>query len=138
MAAVKSPPKDLLPVGSRVTLRTDLIGVPAGTSGKVTLVNGLTWVRYWVHFDNGVRQGLIDRAKLATAAQWERRHDTVTAAVAGLGAAGSGGGGGPGSGSSSGSGSAETGGAANALGIPEHLLDRSRQARERLAAKAAG
>ena len=41
-----------------------IIGVPAGTAGKVTAVNGFRWVRYWVSFDNGVSQGSIDRSTL--------------------------------------------------------------------------
>ena len=51
-------------------------GVPVGTEGKVIHVQGLSWIRYWVWFDNGIRLGTIDRAKLATAGEWER---TLTA-----------------------------------------------------------
>ena len=41
-----------------------IIGVPVGTAGRVTAVNGFRWVRYWVSFENGVSQGSIDRALL--------------------------------------------------------------------------
>ena len=119
--AVKSPPRDLLPVGSRVVLRSDLIGVPAGTGGKVTIVNGLSWIRYWVAFENGQVQGLIDRSKLATAEQWERRHEVVAPAEVAAASESSG----------------DSGAPSGDSGI-EHLLERSRKARERLtAAKAA-
>lgn len=42
----------------------DLPGVPAGTHGRVKLVNGFAWKRYWVSFDNGLDHGSLDRAKL--------------------------------------------------------------------------
>src|SRR3954463_15978334 len=49
----------------RVIATVDLRGVPEGTGGVVTMVSGLTWVRYWVRFDNGVAMGSINRAHLA-------------------------------------------------------------------------
>jgi len=47
-----------------VAAAVDMTGVPAGTRGRVKLVNGFTWIRYWVMFDNGVDKGSIDRAQL--------------------------------------------------------------------------
>ncbi len=47
-----------------VVSAVDLTGVPAGTRGRVKLVNGFAWIRYWVMFDNGVDMGSIDRAQL--------------------------------------------------------------------------
>src|SRR5688500_19857928 len=44
----------------KVRANIDLPGVPAGTSGKVLVVSGLTWMRYRVLFDNGVEHGLLD------------------------------------------------------------------------------
>ena len=38
--------------------------------GKVILPEGLTWIRYWVRFDNGVVRGTIDRSKLARPGEW--------------------------------------------------------------------
>ena len=39
--------------GEKVLAAVDLDRVPAGTTGKVKLVNGFEWIRYWVFFDNG-------------------------------------------------------------------------------------
>jgi len=57
---------DLLRRHEKVVAATDLIGVPAGTPGRVALVQGLgPWIRYRVHFDNGADRGSILRAHLA-------------------------------------------------------------------------
>jgi hypothetical protein len=46
----------------KVTAAVDLPGVPEGTRGRVTLVNGLgPWIRYRVIFDNGVDRGNLVR-----------------------------------------------------------------------------
>ncbi|MBA3281199.1 MAG: hypothetical protein H0U29_03115, partial [Acidimicrobiia bacterium] len=37
--------------GAKVVARTALRDVPEGTAGKVTMVTGLTWIRYWVRFE---------------------------------------------------------------------------------------
>ena len=37
------------------------------------LVNGLSWIRYWVRFDNGVTMGSINRTNLATPDEWKRK-----------------------------------------------------------------
>lgn len=55
-----------------VVASVDLRNVPAGTKGKVAIVNGLKWIRYWVRFDNGESIGSLDRSKLATPAEWDR------------------------------------------------------------------
>lgn len=55
---------DNLRRGDWVIAAEDLLGVPAGTRGRVELVNGFRWIRYWVNFDNGVRLGSIDGAQL--------------------------------------------------------------------------
>ena len=39
--------------GEKVVATVPLPGVPEGTKGKVKLVNGLSWTRYWVFFENG-------------------------------------------------------------------------------------
>jgi hypothetical protein len=50
-----------LELRDRVTNREDLPGVPAGTPGRVILVDGLpsgdSWRRYRVWFDTGVTNG---------------------------------------------------------------------------------
>ncbi len=56
----------------RVKAATDLRGVPEGTEGRVILSNGLDWIRYWVHFDNGVEMGSISRDKLVRVEDWTR------------------------------------------------------------------
>ncbi|MFP3905651.1 MAG: hypothetical protein ACLFRV_01555 [Acidimicrobiales bacterium] len=49
----------------KVRAAFDLPGVPAGTPGKVALVNGFgPWIRYRVIFDNGVDRGNVLREEL--------------------------------------------------------------------------
>jgi hypothetical protein len=114
-------------LGDKVIAAIAMKGIPAGTHGQVIHTQGLTWARYWVRFDNGQRMGTIDRSKLATAAEWDRKlngTEEVALVVAG--------------GSAVASAIAE--GAVGAVlesvnGVPGHLIERSRVARERLAAK---
>ncbi len=119
----KDTKPDQLKRRDRVVSLVDLRGVPRGTPGRVTLVSGLTWIRYFVDFDNGVSVAGLDRMQLATPAEWREWKDRpagAPAAVAEKPAAAAA--------------SAEAGESVG--GIPAHLLERSRQARERLAAKA--
>jgi hypothetical protein len=55
---------DQLRRGDRVTAAHDLVGVPAGTPGRIDVVNGFRWTRYWVTFENGVHVGSVDRGDL--------------------------------------------------------------------------
>lgn len=71
MASPATLSKDLRK-GAKVVARTTLRDVPGGTTGKVSMVTGLTWIRYWVRFDNGVSLGTIDRRCLATPDEWQR------------------------------------------------------------------
>jgi len=64
----------------KVVAATDLPHVPAGTKGKVMLVNGLTWVRYWVRFENGVELGQVNRHELARRDDWDFRTNEPKAA----------------------------------------------------------
>lgn len=109
----------------KVRANVDLPGVPAGTPGKVLVVSGVTWLRYRVLFDNGVELGMLDGRHLV------RRGDFIPlgerVAVADTAAA-------PGDSAAGDSGAAEVGAADNAFGVPAHLLERSKKARERLAA----
>lgn len=119
MAPTATATKPTLSTNERVFAAVDLKGVPAGTPGKVIHVQGLSWIRYWVWFDNGLRMGTIHRDKLSTAAEWERRFAvTEVAAVAAGGAAVA---------EASGGTALESVG-----GVPGHLLERSRNARIRL------
>ena len=52
----------------KVAAARDLPGVPAGTTGKVLLIGGYSWVRYRVRFDNGVERGMLHAEDLTTAA----------------------------------------------------------------------
>ena len=51
--------------GAKVEAVVDLPDVPAGTKGKVMLVNGFQRFRYWVHFENGVDLGQLDGGQIA-------------------------------------------------------------------------
>ena len=53
-----------LRIGDRVRATVDLIGVPAGTEGKVILANGFNWLRYRVLFDNGAELADLDHRNL--------------------------------------------------------------------------
>lgn len=54
-----------------VAATEDLPGVPAGTEGKVKLINGFTWIRYWVFFDNDVELGSLDQSQLVRPRYWD-------------------------------------------------------------------
>lgn len=56
----------------KVVAAVDLPGAPAGTRGKVMLVNGFEWIRYRVHFENGAEYGPIDRDQLVRAKEYDR------------------------------------------------------------------
>lgn len=56
----------------KVKAAIDLRGVPEGTRGRVMVTNGLTWIRYWVQFDNGVEMGSIHRDNLVRVAEWDQ------------------------------------------------------------------
>ncbi len=53
--------------GDRVLAGQGLVGIPEGTGGEVTMINGFRWIRYWVAFDNGIDRGSIDRSQLTLA-----------------------------------------------------------------------
>jgi len=109
---------------AKVVSLADLRGVPRGTTGRVTMVSGLTWIRYFVDFDNGVSIPSVDRSRIATPAEWNEWKDRPAGATSVAAAEAP-------------AGEAAAGQAAESVGgIPAHLLERSRQARERLAAKA--
>ena len=112
---------DLLKVGTRVVLTEDITSMPAGSAGKVVFVNGLQWIRYWVHFDSGPRLGQIGRNKLATPQDLAGPVAGATATTAGSEA------------EATGDGAAKT--SSNAFGVPDYLIERSANARVRLAAK---
>lgn len=112
---------DLLKVGTRVVLTEDITSMPAGSTGKVVFVNGLQWVRYWVHFDSGPRLGQIGRNKLATPEELAGPAAGTSAKAVDGGA------------EAAADGAAKT--SSNAFGVPDYLIERSANARARLAAK---
>ena len=108
-----------------------LPGVPTGTTGRVYLVDGFAWTRYRVLFSNGVDVGSLDGATLARPrdfeAALERRERAVEEAEIAASAEAA----------DDGAAAAAAGGGektVNGVVVPANLLDRSKRARERLAA----
>lgn len=116
--------------GDTVRTLDALPGVPQGTKGRVYLVDGFTWTRYRVLFDNGVDIGSIDGSKLARPNDYEdalvRREQAAAAAEAAVADDGA-----AGDEAAGGDGGDKT---VNGVVVPALLLDRSKRARERLAA----
>ena len=110
----------------KVVATVDLPGVPEGTIGKVRVANGFTWYRYWVDFDNGVRMGQVSHEHLCHEGDWGRfqldRTEDERRALEALEAPEI---------SGEGDGPVEVA-AGNRFGVPEHLLQRSSDARTRL------
>ena len=110
----------------KVVATVDLPGVPEGTIGKVRVANGFTWYRYWVDFDNGVRMGQVSHEHLCHEGDWGRfqldRTEAERRALEALEAPEI---------SGEGDGPVEVA-AGNRFGVPEHLLQRSSDARTRL------
>ena len=110
----------------KVVATVDLPGVPEGTIGKVRVANGFTWYRYWVDFDNGVRMGQVSHEHLCHEGDWGRfqldRAEAERRALEVLEAP-----------EASGEGDDPVEVAVgNRFGVPEHLLQRSSDARTRL------
>ena len=61
--------------GEKVAASTRLPGVPEGTDGRSCLVDGLTWIRYWVLFENGVAVGSVNGTTLARPKQYQQALD---------------------------------------------------------------
>ena len=127
MAKKTAGVSEVLRRGDKVIATADLRGVPEGTAGKVSVVNGFEWVRYWVRFDNGVSLGSINRKSLATPT--ELRQKVAGGAANGADEADeskdtAGGGGDDGAGVAT----------SNGTVVPQKLIDRSAAARARLAA----
>jgi hypothetical protein len=122
--------------GTKVRLVDDILGYPAGSSGKVAVANGFTWLRYWVRFTDGESIGHIDHGSLVKAKDYDRylvqrdREAAEAAAAAEADAAEDAGS------EDSGDGGAVAAGAVvvNGVAIPQRLLDMSVAARIRLGA----
>ncbi len=108
----------------RVKAAEDLRDVPEGTEGRVILSNGVDWIRYWVHFDNGVEMGSLHRDKLVRVDEWDRylvdraeaaeRAEAMGDAAEGDSAA-----------DDAGAGAAGGGATINGVAVPQLLLDRT-------------
>ncbi|MEZ5144935.1 MAG: hypothetical protein R2726_20820 [Acidimicrobiales bacterium] len=61
----------------KVVAAVDLPDVPAGTPGKVLMVNGLSWIRYHVLFDNGVKRSAVRDEWLATRDDWAAKEQAA-------------------------------------------------------------
>jgi len=118
--------------GETVKTLDPLPGVPQGTQGRVYLVDGFTWTRYRVLFANGIDVGSLDGSALARPRDYEaalERREAAGQAVEAAAAAADAGG------EEAGGGGADK--TVNGVVVPALLLDRSKRARERLAAPAA-
>ena len=108
----------------KVVATVDLPGVPEGTLGKVRVANGFAWYRYWVDFENGVELGHVDHGNLVRAGDWVRfqveRADASLQASEEVDHADG----------DDGDDGGET--AEYRFGVPEYILERSREARARL------
>ncbi|MDQ2648708.1 MAG: hypothetical protein M3Z03_04050 [Actinomycetota bacterium] len=109
----------------KVRANVDLPGVPAGTAGKVLVVSGVTWVRNRVLFANGVEHGMLDARHLVGPKDFIPLDQRVPEEASEVASA-----------ADNGAADADDGGGAadNAFGVPAHLLERSKLARERLSA----
>ena len=111
----------------KVVATVDLPGVPEGTLGKVRVANGFSWYRYWVKFDNGVEIGHVDHDHLVSADDWPRfqieRAEISQQVVENVDDT-----------DDSEDESGDGGSDGNSFGVPEYLLERSREARARLGA----
>ena len=111
----------------KIVATVDLPGVPEGTTGKVLVANGVTWYRYWVDFDNGVRLGQVGHQQVCLANDWDSfridRAETERRAAEA-----------PQKSDESDDDGDGGGAAGNQFGVPEHLLERSKAARQRLGA----
>ncbi|HMJ77944.1 MAG TPA: hypothetical protein VK507_18325 [Iamia sp.] len=124
--AKKDQSSPFLRKGDQVVLTTDLREVPEGTKGKVVLVVGLSWIRYWVSFENGVAVGSINRKQLATPAEWTRRLERGDEPEGDAAEAGA---------DDEAAGDDDGGGYTHAgVLVPQLLIDRAKAARERLGA----
>ena len=94
-------------------------------AGKVIVVNGFTWIRYWVRFENGEVLGSISRDKLATKQDLQ---DKANGVVSGAVEAGDD------AGADAAAGDDSSGGVTTPNGtfVPQKHIDRAKAARARL------
>jgi hypothetical protein len=127
MAKKTAAVPEVLRRGDKVIATRELRGIPEGTEGTVSLVNGFEWVRYWVRFDNGVSLGSITRKALATPTELEQKVSGGAADGADEAE----------DAEDAGDGDGDAGGGVtttNGTLVPQKLIDRAAAARARLAA----
>ena len=112
---------------AKVVAAIDLPGVPEGTAGKVRVSNGFSWNRYWVSFENGVDLGGVSHEHLAHRRDWpqfriDREDEKSASDLSGIAY------------TTKSDSDADSSSETNKFGVPEHLLERSRLARQRLSA----
>lgn len=120
-----------------VLATVDLPGVPAGTEGRIKLINGFDWVRYWVFFDNGVELGQLDTDELTRPYHWDdwkaaKEAEAEAAERAAEAAAAAAAGGGEAASADAAASAGDDPLAALRARVPAHLLERSAAARARL------
>jgi hypothetical protein len=136
MARKRSKPRELRR-GDKVIAVQAIGAIPEGTRGIIKVIDGFAWTRYWVAWETGEWMGTVDAAAVVAADRYEeykremaeaaeRAKAPAKALSTAEAAAGAGAGGG-----------GSAGGGSGGSGIPEHLLERSRLARERKAAQSA-
>ena len=115
----------------------DLPGVPARSAGKVKMVNGFTWRRYWVFFENGVQLGSLDSHQLVRPDDWDHFVAAKAAREAAAAAAAEAAAAGDAAGDAAGAADSAADDSPNArlrAMVPDYLLERSAAARTRLGA----
>jgi hypothetical protein len=121
---------DLLRPGDKVVAVRQIGDIPEGTRGVVKVVDGLTtWIRYWVAWETGEWMGSVDSAAIVAVSRLDeyRRRQAEEAEQKALAAAAPAAALPEGEAAPSGEGGR----------VPEHLLERSRQARARKTEQAA-
>ena len=111
----------------RVVAANAMPGIPEGTRGRVTMVAGFDWVRYWVRFENGVVRGSLNRKNLARESDWA---EIQARRERGEGDDGPGGGDGDGGSDDAPAAGSSEGYMRNGILVPQLLLDRSKKRRE--------
>jgi len=127
---------DAVRVGDWVVAVEPVGDIPEGTRGRVKVIDGFGWVRYWVAWETGEWTGSVDSASVVRADRLEQWRAQRAAAAEAAAAAAEGSAPAASNGGAAGDDGAGGGGAVS--GVPEHLLERARQARARKAAQAAG
>jgi len=123
---------DALRVGDRVVAVQPVGAIPVGTRGRIKLVDGFGWTRYWVAWETGEWIGSVDAHAVVAVDRLAQYHADRAAAETRAALVTAGGGDAPAAVADGGPGDGGGG------RVPEHLLERARQARERKAAQAAG